>query len=106
MIVIFYTESDLKMEDAMKQTREGQKIQNAERQEAYQGRQSNEMTSKEEERNKEHTAQQTEYQTRKLDGLTAQEREEQRKRNADRQRAYRQRKSKQLEEARNQLAEN
>ena len=56
MIVIFYTESDLKMEDAMKQTRGGQKIQNTERQEAYQGRKSNEMTSeKGEERNKEHT---------------------------------------------------
>ena len=80
MIVIFYLEFDLKMEDAMKQTREGQKIQNAERQEAYQGRKSNEMTSKEgEERNKEHTSRQTEYRTRKLDGLTAQEREEQRK---------------------------
>ena len=89
MIIIFYTESDLKMEDAMKQTREGQKIQNDERQEAYQGRKSNEMTLEEgEERNKEHTSQQTEYRTRKLDGLTAQEREEQRKRNADRQRAY------------------
>ena len=57
MIVIFYTESDLKMEDAMRQTREGQKIQNVERQEAYQGRKSNEMTSEEgEERNKEHTS--------------------------------------------------
>jgi len=40
-----------------------------------------------------------------LDGLTAQQREEQRKQNADRQRAYRQRKLKQLEEARNQFAE-
>ena len=47
MIVIFYTESDLKMEDVMKQTREGQKIQNDERREAYQGRKSNEMTSEE-----------------------------------------------------------
>ena len=57
MIVIFYTESDLKMEDAMKQTREGQKIQNIERQEAYQGRKYNEMISEEgEERNKEHTS--------------------------------------------------
>ena len=74
MIVIFYSESDLKMEDAMKQTREGQKIQNAERQEAYQGRKYNEMTSEEgEERNKEHTSQQIEYRTRKLDGLAAQE---------------------------------
>ena len=40
-----------------------------------------------------------------MDGLTAQEREEQRKRNANRQRAYRERKLKQLEEARNQFAE-
>ena len=80
MIVIFYTESDLKMEDAMRQTREGQKIQNVECQEAYQGRKSNEMTSEEgEERNKEHTSRQTEYRTRKLDGLIAQEREEERK---------------------------
>ena len=64
------------------------------------------MTSEEgEEWNKEHTSRQTEYRIRKLDGLTAQEWEEQRKQNADRQRAYRQRKSKQLEEARNQFAE-
>ena len=35
------------MEDAMKQTREGQKIQNTKRQEAYQGRKYNEMTSEE-----------------------------------------------------------
>ena len=35
------------MEDAMRQTRERQKIQNAKRQEAYQGRKYNEMTSKE-----------------------------------------------------------
>ena len=106
MIVIFYTESDLKMEDAMRQTKEGQKIQNAKCQEAYQGRESNEIKLEEgEERNKEHTSWQIEYQTRKLDGLTAQEREEQRKRNAGRQRAYWQRKSKQLEEARNQFAE-
>ena len=57
MIAIFYIESDLKMEDAMRQTREGQKIQNIECQEAYQGRKSNEMTSKEgEEQNKEHTS--------------------------------------------------
>ena len=47
MIVIFYTEFDLKMEDAMRQTREGQKTQNVERQKAYQGRKFNEMTSKE-----------------------------------------------------------
>ena len=46
MIVIFYSESDLKMEDAMKQTREGQKIQNTEHQESYQGRKSNKMTAK------------------------------------------------------------
>ena len=106
MIAIFYTESNLKMEYVMRQSREGQKIQNVERQEAYQGRKSNEMTSEEgEERNKEHTSQQKEYRTRKLDGLTAQEREEQRKRNADRQRAYRWRKSNLLEEARNQFAE-
>ena len=76
MIVIFYTESDLKMEDAMRQTREGQKLQNIECQEEYQGRKSNKMTSEEgEEQNKEHTSRQTEYRTRKLDGLTAQERE-------------------------------
>ena len=40
-----------------------------------------------------------------MDELIAEEREEQRKGNADRQRAYRERKLKQLEEARNQFAE-
>ena len=46
-----------------------------------------------------------EYRKRKLNELTTEEQEEQRKRNADRQRAYRERKLKQMEEARNQLAE-
>ena len=51
---------DVHAEDAMRQTGEGQKVQNVERQKAYQGRKSNEMTSEEgEERNKEHTSWQT-----------------------------------------------
>ena len=40
-----------------------------------------------------------------MDELTVEERQEQRKWNVDRQRAYRERKLKQLEEARNQFAE-
>ena len=45
-----------------------------------------------------------EYCKRNLDGLTLEEREEQRKWNIDRQRAYRERKLKKLEEARNQFS--
>ena len=60
MIDILYIESDLEMEDvhaedAMRETGEGQKVQNVEhqkehnieRQKAYQGRKSNEMTLEE-----------------------------------------------------------
>ena len=43
---------DVHAEDAMRQTREEQKIQNVERQKAYQGRKSNEMTSEEREERK------------------------------------------------------
>ena len=74
MIVIFYSESDLKMEDAMKQTREGQKIQNAERQEAYQGRKSNEMTTKEREEDlKTKKQNKKKYRKRKLGEMTSEE---------------------------------
>ena len=51
MLEIFDIESDLEIEDvhaedAMRQTWEEQKLQNIERQKAYQGRESNEMTTK------------------------------------------------------------
>ena len=57
MIVIFYVEFDLEMEDvhaedAMRETGEGQKVQNVESKKAYQGRKSNEMTSEEGEERK------------------------------------------------------
>ena len=85
MLDIFYIESELEMEDvhaeaAMRQTREEQKIQNVERQKAYQGRKSNEMTSEEgEKRKKEKADRQKDYRKRKLDELTVEEQEEQRK---------------------------
>ena len=45
---------DVHVKDAMRQTREGQKLQNIECQKSYQGRKYNEMTSEEgEERKKE-----------------------------------------------------
>ena len=52
MIDIFYIESDLEMEDvhakdAMREIREGQKVQNVERKKGYQGRKYNDMTSEE-----------------------------------------------------------
>ena len=95
MIAIFYIESDLEIKDAMRQTREGKKVHNPERQKAYQGRKSNEMTlEKGEEWKKEKADRQKEYRKRKLDELTTDEREEQRKWNVDQQRAYRERKLK------------
>ena len=93
-------------EDAMRQTREEQKIQNIECQKEYQGRKYNEMTTKEQEEDlkrkaeqqkeyrkeigrndnrrrrrmkKTKEARQKEYQKRNLDELTTQEREEKRK---------------------------
>ena len=48
---------------------------------------------------------QKKYRKTKLTELTAEEQEEQRKQNLDRQRAYRERKLKQLEEQRNQFVE-
>ena len=48
---------------------------------------------------------QKEYRKKKLHELTVQEREEQRKWNVDHQRAFRERKSNQLEEKRNQFAD-
>ena len=52
MIDIFYIESNLEMEDVhaedvMRETREGQKVHNVERQKLYQERKSNEMTLEE-----------------------------------------------------------
>ena len=82
MIVIFYVEFDLEMEDvhagdAMRETREGQKVQNVEHKKAYQGRKSNEMTSEGEERKKEKEDLQKEYRKRNLGELKTEEREEQ-----------------------------
>ena len=57
IIVIFYVEFDLEMEDvhaedAMRETGEGQKVQDVECQKAYQERKSNKTTSEEGEERK------------------------------------------------------